>query len=183
MALKHLGTLLLLLASINSWAEDSKLQAKTFSNLFSSVCLKNIYDLGKLREQLKNATPMGADETRKLLKGSKGNAWVVPDNSGAYILALHEKSQICTVIAHHADANTVEEAFLKMVNNPIAPLETKKVSSRVDKTTANGKAHTTIYEWQAHNGKYKLEFVLSTSTFEQAEIQAFGRISLISDGE
>lgn len=183
MAFKTIGALLLLLSSFNSWAEDGKLQAKTFSNLYSSVCLKNIHNLGKLKEQLKNATQMGAEETHKLLRGAKGNAWVVPDDSGAYILTLHEKSPICTVIAHHAEAKAVEDAFLNLVNNPIAPLVAKKISDRQDTTKANGKAHTTTYEWQALKGKHKLVFVLSTSTFEQAEVQAFGSISLVSEGE
>jgi hypothetical protein len=183
MPITHIVALLLLLCSFTCSAEDAQLQAKAFSNLYNTVCLKNINDLGKLKQQLKNATQMSADETRKILRGATGSAWVVPDDSGAFILALHEKNPICTVIAHHADAKSVEEAFLKLVNNPIEPLEAKKISAVYNKTTANGKAHTTTYEWQAHNGKYKIVFVLSTSNLAQAEIQAFGSISLVSDGE
>ncbi|HEY6528026.1 MAG TPA: hypothetical protein VIZ65_04990 [Cellvibrionaceae bacterium] len=183
MSIKYIGVLYLFLTTELCCAEDGKLQAQTFSNLYSSVCLKNIHDLGKLKAQLKGETQMPAEDTRKLLRGAEGNAWIVPDDSGAFILALQEKSRICTVIAHHADAKSVEEAFLKLVNSPIAPLETKKINDKFDKTTANGKAHTSTYEWQAHNGKHKLVFVLSTSTFEKAEMQAIGSISIVTEGQ
>jgi hypothetical protein len=183
MSIKYIGVLFLLLATQLCSAEDGKLQAQTFSNLYSSVCLKNIHDLGKLKTQLKDATQMPAEDTRKLLRGAQGTAWIVPNDSGAFILAIQEKSRVCKVIAHHAEAKSVEEAFLKLVNNPIAPLEAKKISDTFDQTTANGKAHTATYEWQAQKGKHKLVFVLSTSTFEKAEMQAIGSITLVSDKE
>jgi hypothetical protein len=183
MLIKHLGAVLLMSAAAQSFGDDGKIQAQAFNKLYSSVCLKNINDLSKLKNQLKNVTQMPADDTRKLLKGARGNAWMVPEPSGAFILAIHEKSPICTIIAHQAEAKSVEAAFLTLVNNPISPLEAKKISATYDKTSANGKAHTTTYEWQAHNGRYKIVFVLSTSTFEKAEMQALGSISLVSDGE
>lgn len=183
MSFKHASALILILAANECFAEDGKLQAEAFNNLYTGVCLKNINNLDKLRDQLKNAPQMPAEHARKLLKGAKGNAWKVPEPSGAFIVTLHEKSPICTLIAHHAEAKSVEDAFLKLVNNPIPPLKAKKISATYAQTTANGKAHTITYEWQAHKGKNKIVFVLSTSSFENAEIQALGSISLVSDGE
>ncbi|MEY4589708.1 MAG: hypothetical protein RL497_1784 [Pseudomonadota bacterium] len=180
---KSICALLLALTAQYSFAENGKLQAQAFNNLYKNVCLKNIHELGKLKTQLKNATQMPAPEARKLLKGAAGNAWMVPEDSGAFVLTLHEKKPICTIIAHHADAKSVEEAFLKLVTNPIASLQAKKLSATHNKTKANGNAHTMTYEWQAHKGKYKIVFSLSTTAFEQAEIQALGSIFLVNDGE
>jgi hypothetical protein len=107
---------------------------------------------------------------------------VVPEESGAFILAIHDNRRVCTLLAHHADATAVEQAFLGLVNKPIPPLEAKKISVKVDKTSKNGDAKTTTYQWQAPNAKRKLVFVLSTTTLATAEIQAFGSISIVEEG-
>lgn len=180
--LKLLCALSLSWACTSSYAEDGLLQAKAFDNLYTNVCLKNINNLAALKEQLKSAPPMPEQETRKLLRGAKGTAWVVPEESGGFILAVHDSRRVCTVLAHHANAKAVEQAFLGLVNKPIPPLEAKKISAKVDKTSKNGDAKTTTYEWQAPKAKRKLVFVLSTTTLATAEIQAYGSISIVDDG-
>lgn len=181
MSFKYLGALLLAVLSPFCLAEDGKAQARTFDDIYRSLCLKNINNLNKLKEQLALSPQMSPEQTRQILRGAKGFAWRIPSDEGAFILSLQDKPPTCTVMAHHADAKTLEELFLKLVNAPIAPLESKKISSREDKTKANGTAHTLTYEWQAKQGKHKLVFVLSTSSYEKADLQAFGSISLVTE--
>ncbi len=181
MSIKHLGALFLAVLSPFCLAEDGKAQAHTFHDLYSSLCLKNIHTLNKLKIDLALVPQMTKEQSSRILRGAKGFAWRMPSETGAFVVSIQEKKPVCTVMAHHADAKTVEELFLKLVNAPIAPMEAKKISSREDKTTANGTAHTLTYEWQAKQGKNKLVFVLSTSSYAKADLQALGSISLVND--
>lgn len=181
MSCKYLGALFLALLPSLGLAEDGIAQAKTFDDLYRSLCLKNINTLSKLKVQLALTPQMSPEQSRQVLRGAKGFAWRIPSDEGAFILTLEDKRPVCTVLAHHADAKTVEELFLKLVNAPFAPLEAKQISSREDKTKANGTARTLTYEWQAKQGKHKLVFVLSTSSYPKADLQAFASVSLVTE--
>ena len=115
-----------------------------------------------------------------MLRGAKGFAWRIPSDEGAFILTLRINGGMYRPGPPRRCKNR-GGVVPKTRQRPLRPLEAKQISSREDKTKANGTARTLTYEWQAKQGKHKLVFVLSTSSYPKADLQAFASVSLVTE--
>lgn len=177
----NLVILSFLLTSTVCHAEDSALQAKAFHQMYTSLCAKNINNLVVLKDKMKDLPSFPPAQASKFLGGNPGSAWPVPDKSGLFVLSLLDKKNHCAIFARRASAIKVEEQFLSFVASAPSPLLTRKVSDSYTKTASNGEAHTIAYEWYVENAKRKFVFTLTTSKFENADIQALGSIAIVSE--
>lgn len=170
-----------LVASTFCHAEDSELQANAFHQMYTSLCAKNINNLEVLKDKIKDLPKFPTEQASKFLGGNTGSAWPVPDKAGLFVLSLPDNKNLCSIFARRASAAKVEEQFISFVASAPTPLLTRKVSNSYDKTSSNGEAHTIVYEWYVENAKRKFVFTLTTSKYENAEIQALGSIAIVAE--
>ncbi len=170
-----------ILTSTVCHAEDSELQAKAFHQMYASLCAKNIHNLAALKEKIKDFPSFPPEQASKFLGSNSGSAWPVPDKAGLFVLSLPDNKNQCAIFARRASAIKVEEQFINFVASAPTPLLVRKISDSYAKTASNGETHTIAYEWYVENAKRKFVFTLTTSKYENAEIQALGSIAIVSE--
>lgn len=159
-------------------AESPERQAEAFHQMLMSLCVNNIANLDALRDRLKGVPSFPEEQGAVFLANRTGTAWPVPDKSGLFVLSLLDSGQ-CAILARRASSTKVREQFLSFVTDAPSPLVYRKVSEASAMTEANGEAHTIQYEWSAEADMPRLVFTLTTSDFEEAQIQAMGSVVLI----
>lgn len=154
-------------------------QAAAFMDLYASHCIKYLHDFDGLRKRLSAAPQLSPDKAAVFLKGSSGNAWMVPSPHGQFILVINTEKHLCALYAKTVPAVAAQELFEKVVGNPPAPFrsEKKRASSANAKDSVN---RTVAYEWIKENSPAKPLFSLTvtTSTSSVAQgvaIAAIGR--------
>ena len=65
-------TILLILAPTISWAENLDLQAQTFQQMYESICVENIKNLGDLKRRLKESSKLPPQEAANFSGGTTG---------------------------------------------------------------------------------------------------------------
>src|SRR4051812_8427166 len=112
----------LLLMSSSCWADDPDQQAKSFQQIFTSLCAKNINNLDALKEQLKQVPKFPPEQAAKFLNGLSGNAWPVPDKAGLFVLSLPDNKNMCVVYARRANVAMSEQQFINFLASAPSPL-------------------------------------------------------------
>lgn len=165
----------------NSYADEAEDQAKSFTNIYTSTCLKYVTNLDALRDKLKNAPTLPPEKSAHFLNNASGDAWPVPDKHGLFVLAMPSNKNMCIVYARRADTNFVEDAFKRLLEKAPQPLESILRNDERRVTEANGPTHTLSYEWSVQNTSRKMLFTLTTASSNSAQLQVMGSAALIRE--
>ncbi len=165
--------------SFASTASESENQAKSFANIYASLCLKHMANLEGLRTKLEQMPKLPPEKANLFLAGSAGDAWSVPDKHGTFVLALPFQKNVCAVFAQRADAASTEKLFIQSVASAPSPLAAKKTADQQAHSAANGPVHKLAYEWTAPKAVRKMHFMLTTATSHTAQIQAMATASVL----
>lgn len=177
--MKIIITILLLVGSSSSLADDSVKQTESFMRIYSSLCLKHVSNLEVLRNKLSKLPSLPANKSSVFLSGSEGNAWPVPDKNGTFVIAIPNGKNICMVFARKADTVSAEKSFSTMFSKAKKPLESKLVMDEYKTTNANGKTHLLSYEWSVSESPKALIFMLTTASSDKANLQLMASASII----
>lgn len=138
-------------------------QAAAFMDIYASHCIKYLHDFDGLRKQLGAAPQLSPDKAALFLKGSSGNAWMVPSPHGQFILVINTEKKLCALYAKTVPAAAAQELFEKVVGNAPAPFRSEK--KRASSATANGSVNSTVaYEWIKDDSQAKPLFSLTVTT-------------------
>lgn len=171
--------------SITGHAEEIDGKAEGFAKLYLTTCMQNINNLEALRTRLiNNKLPKFPPEQAALfLQGQAGDAWPVPHQGqlGNFVLTLPAGKNLCTIHARRANQAEVEQQFIKLVAKAPPPLVSEPRNDEQAETAANGKTHTISYTWSLPSANRKMLFMLTTASSENAQLQALGSASMISE--
>lgn len=149
-----------------------------FMRLFVESCVKNFKsqdELGK-RLDLQNVPRLPAGKASFFLGGAKGTAWAMRLGGNPYIVALRD-DQVCAVFAQHAAVPEVRRGFESLVSRAPKPL----VATRLDDALAgpnNDTLTSTAYSWSKPEDKLQIQFTLTTSSADRANIQAMATMAV-----
>lgn len=172
---------LVVMGSNSCFAGVAEDQADGFANIYGSLCLKNITNLDRLRETLKDVPKLPPEQAAHFLAGNQGDAWPVTDKSGTFVLALPSNKNICAVYARRSDAAKAEKLFVALVGHSPAPMVSRPVRDERAHTPANGPTHTISYEWALPNASRKMLFTITTATADDAQLQVLGSAAMTSN--
>lgn len=168
------------LSSTIATAETEGLQqAKSFTNIYGSLCLKNLHNLDGLRQTLKGMPKLPPDQAAHFLAGYTGDAWPVPDKYGKFVLAIPTGKNLCAVHGHRVDTKAVKKQFIQLLSSAPSPMVVKQVTNRQRQTNSNGLTETIAYEWSTPHNPRTMLFTLTTASSETAELQVLGSAALI----
>ena len=155
--------------------------AEIFNTTFVNICIKNLANLDKVRNEFTRITPLPAEQAENFLRGHAGNAWVVPNPYGDFILAIPAGEDVCTLYARRADIPAVERHFANIGKTaPRDVMITKDKDERV--SGKDGKSrHTSLYHWQLPDSDYQILLGLTTS--QDSDSQAVATAAVIPADE
>lgn len=146
------------------------LQAAAFMDIYASHCIKYLHDFDALRKQLGAAPQLPADKAAVFLKGSRGNAWMVPSPHGQFILVINTEKNLCALYAKTVPALAAQELFEKVVGTAPAPFHSERkrtaLASGVDSVN-----RTVAYEWSKQDSPRKPLFSLTVTTSTKSVAQ------------
>jgi hypothetical protein len=158
--------------------------AEGFLNLYVELCVRHFGDLEEFRARLlKDKVPKLPDEDAKLfLSGMAGDAWPVPykGKMGNYVLALPAGKNLCLLHAHRANAAVVEKGFVDIVADAPSPMVAQRGASRDELSADKIKMRTVSSTWAPPGARRKMEFMLTTTVSNKAELQALGSVAMIN---
>lgn len=156
---------------------DPEKQADAFSRIYATFCLKHINELEQLRQRMTTAPQIPKEKAVKFLQGYEGEAWVVPEQSGQFVIALPKEQNLCFVYGFRAGQESLEKRFVAMANVVSGSMTVKKVKD--DKKKMHfGMLHTTSYEWTIPGSPKKATLILSTTDADDAPMQAYASASM-----
>lgn len=177
---------LLLLATATTQAqgfvlpgEDQDKQAEAFARIYATFCIKHIHELEKLRNRMAFSPQIPADKAKGFLQGQPGEAWLVPEPSGQFVIAMPKEKNVCMVYGRRAGPQQVEKIFTAMANAAPSPLIVKKLKDETRKL-GNGPVHTISYEWTMPGAGRKTNLTLSTSSSDDAPLQALATAEMVN---
>lgn len=156
---------------------DPEKQADAFSRIYATFCLKHINELEKLRQRMTTAPQVPKEKAVNFLQGYEGEAWVVPEQSGQFVIALPKEQNPCFVYGFRAGQESVEKRFAAMANAASGSMTVKKVKDDKKKMPF-GILHTTSYEWTVPGSPKKTTLKLSTTDADDAPMQAYASAAL-----
>lgn len=156
-----------------------------FLNLYVEICVRHFGDLEDFRARLlRDKVPKLAPEHAKLfLSGMAGDAWPVPykGKMGNFVLALPAGKNLCLLHAHRANAAAVEKGFLDIVADAPKPMVAKRGAAREELSLDKLKMRTVSTTWAPPGARRKMEFMLTTTASNKAELQALGSVAMVAD--
>lgn len=156
---------------------DPEKQADAFSRIYATFCLKHINELEKLRQSMATAPKLPKDKAVGFLQGYDGEAWVVPEPSGQYVIALPKEQNLCFVYGFRAGQEPLEKRFTAIANAASGSMTVKK--ARDDKKRMPfGMIHTLSFEWTLASSPRKTILKLSTTDSDNAPMQAYASAAL-----
>jgi hypothetical protein len=111
-----------------------------------------------------------------------GDAWPVPykGKMGNYVLALPAGKNLCLLHARRANAAAVERGFVDIVADAPAPMVAQRGRTRDELTESHIKTRTVSSVWAPPGAARKMEFMLTTTASDKAELQALGSVAMIN---
>ena len=173
-------TILLILAPTISWAENLDLQAQTFQQMYESICVENIKNLGDLKRRLKESSKLPPQEAANFSGGTTGEAWKVQSEQGVFILSIPNEENACTITAKRANPKLAEDIFLKFVTSTPPSKSARKIIDFYVKTETAGSIHTIGYTWDSEAPNEKILFTLTAVEHEYANTQAIASVKKLS---
>jgi hypothetical protein len=156
---------------------DPEKQADAFSRIYATFCLKHINELEKLRQRMTTAPQVPKEKAVNFLQGYEGEAWLVPEQSGQFVIALPKEQNLCFVYGFRAGQESVEKRFAAMANAASGSMTVKKVKDDKKKMPF-GMLHTLSYEWTVPGSPKKTTLKLSTTDADDAPMQVYASAAL-----
>lgn len=154
-------------------------QAEAFTRIYATFCLKHIHELEKLRQRMAIAPQIPKEKAVLFLQGYDGEAWVVPEPTGQYVIAMPKEKNKCFVYAHRAGQDKIQKIFAAIVNAPAGSLQIKKSKDETKKMDF-GDLHSLTYEWTLPGSPKRTVLELLTTSSEKAPLQAYASASVIA---
>jgi hypothetical protein len=101
---------------------------------------------------------------------------------GNYVLALPAGKNLCLLHAHRADVAAVEKGFLDIVAEAPKPMVATRGPAREELSIDKIRMRTVSSTWAPPGARRKMEFMLTTTKSDKAELQALGSVAMIADG-
>lgn len=179
---RRLAISLVMTLATSTFAADVDAKATFFINIYHSLCMKNINDFETLRAQLlKNHPTFPKEQAARFLSGMDGDAWPVTSSLGSFVISIPKGVKMCSVYARRANRDDVEKKFLDLVSTAPQPLVAEKRTDEMKDTSNNGKTHTVGFVWGVASATRKLAFILTTSSKDDADIQAYATATVVND--
>jgi hypothetical protein len=160
--------------------------ADGFLNLYVELCVRHFGDLDEFRARLlRDKVPkLPAKDAKLFLSGMEGDAWPVPykGKMGNYVLALPAGKNLCVLHAHRANAAAVEKGFLDIVAEAPKPMIAQRGPRREELSADKIRMRTVSTTWAPPGARRKMEFMLTTTASNKAELQALGSVAMVADG-
>jgi hypothetical protein len=157
-----------------------------FLNLYVEICVRHFGELEDFRARLlRDKVPkLPAQDAKLFLSGMEGDAWPVPykGKMGNFVLALPAGKNLCLLHARRANAAAVEKGFLDIVAEAPKPMVAKRGPSRDELSAEKIKTHTVSTTWAPPGARRRMEFMLTTTASNKAELQALGSVAMVADG-
>jgi hypothetical protein len=158
--------------------------AEGFLNLYVELCVRHFGDLEDFRARLLHdkVTKLSDEDAKLFLSGMAGDAWPVPykGKMGNYVLALPAGKNLCLLHARRANAAAVERGFVDIVADAPAPMVAQRGRTRDELTESHIKTRTVSSVWAPPGAARRMEFMLTTTASNKAELQALGSVAMIS---
>jgi hypothetical protein len=169
---------------VTAQAVPADQNAEGFLNLYVELCVRHFGDLEAFRSRLlqDKVTKLSDEDAKLFLSGMTGDAWPVPykGKMGNYVLALPAGRNLCLLHAHRANAAAVERGFVDIVADAPAPMVAQRGPSRDELSADKIKTRTVSSTWAPPGARRKMEFMLTTTASNKAELQALGSVAMIS---
>jgi hypothetical protein len=158
-----------------------------FLNLYVELCVKRIGEIDAFREKLlrEKVPRLQPDSAKVFLSGMAGDAWPVPyqGKMGNFVLVLPEQKNLCMLYARRTDTAAVEQGFSAMVAKPPEPMIAARGLETHSATAANGQTRTLSTSWAPPGSERRMQFVLTTTSSPDAQVQAFGSVAIVVGSE
>jgi hypothetical protein len=146
--------------------------------------VRHFGDLEEFRSRLLHdkVTKLSDADAKLFLSGMTGDAWPVPykGKMGNYVLALPAGKNLCLLHARRANAAAVERGFVDIVADAPAPMVAQRGRTRDELTESHIKTRTVSSVWAPPGAARKMEFMLTTTASDKAELQALGSVAMIN---
>lgn len=174
-------TTLLMLTPLISRAEDLDRKAQVLQQMYTSICVENINNLGNLKKIFKESSKLPPEESKKFLGITAGSSWVIPSEEGLFVLSIPDNGNTCYITASRANPQLAEDNFLKLVTSNVRLGISSKNIDFYAETKNTGKIHSVGYIWIVEGSKEKILFALTTSEHEYASTQVIATVKIISN--
>lgn len=146
-------------------------QAEGFARVYTNFCIKNILDLEGLRKKMPAQAVIPKERAMNFLQGQEGDAWIVPESTGEYVIAIPKTPGICYAYARSAGHAKSQRIFAAIANAPGGTFSVRKVRDEVA-SMYFGSLVMVAYEWTLSDSKKKTILKLSSTESESAPLQA-----------
>jgi hypothetical protein len=154
-----------------------------FLNLYVELCVKRIGEIDAFRDKLlrEKVPRLQPDSAKAFLSGMEGDAWPVPyqGKMGNFVLVLPAQKNLCMLYARRTDTAAVEQGFDAMVAKAPEPM----IATRGPQTRAGprapGETRTASTSWAPPGSGRRMQFILTTNSSPDAQVQAFGSVAIV----
>lgn len=154
-----------------------------FLNLYVELCVKRIGEIDAFRDKLlRDKVPkLQPDSAKMFLSGMEGDAWPVPyqGKMGNFVLVLPAQKNLCMLYARRTDTAAVERGFAEMVAKAPEPMIATRGPETHAVTASNGATRTVSTNWAPPGSERKMQFILTTTSAPDAQVQAFGSVAIV----
>ena len=152
------------------------LPQSAFTTLFATTCMQHFYTPEKLRAEMasQNAPVLQGEQSQFFLGGEPGTAWSVRLPDGMYVVSWRDDG-VCAVFAQRASATQVQSSFAELVASAPEPMIASPRETDGRDTDA---LKTASYAWHRPKDKTELLFTLTTSSEDNATVQAMASMAV-----
>jgi hypothetical protein len=154
-----------------------------FLNLYVEFCVKRIGEIDAFRDKLlrEKVPKLQPDSAKAFLSGMEGDAWPVPyqGKMGNFVLVLPAQKNLCMLYARRTDIAAVEQGFDAMVAKPPEPMIATRGPQPHAGPRVPGETRTVSTSWAPPGSERRMQFVLTTNSSPDAQVQAFGSVAIV----
>jgi hypothetical protein len=154
-----------------------------FLNLYVELCVKRIGEIDAFHDKLlrEKVPRLQPDSAKAFLSGMDGDAWPVPyqGKMGNFVLVLPAQKNLCMLYARRTATAAVEQGFDAMVAKAPEPMIATRGPQTHALTRANGETRTVSTSWAPPGSGRRMQFVLTTTSSPDAQVQAFGSVAIV----
>lgn len=154
-----------------------------FLNLYVELCVKRIGEIDAFHDKLlrEKVPKLQPDSAKAFLAGMEGDAWPVPyqGKMGNFVLVLPAQKNLCMLYARRTDIAAVEQGFAEMVAKAPEPMVATRGPETHAVTASNGATRTVSTDWAPPGSERKMQFILTTASAPDAQVQAFGSVAIV----
>ena len=154
-----------------------------FLNLYVELCVKRIGEIDAFHDKLlrEKVPKLQPDSAKAFLSGMEGDAWPVPyqGKMGNFVLVLPAQKNLCMLYARRTDTAAVEQGFDAMVAKAPEPMIATRGTQTHAGPRAPGETRTVSTSWAPPGSERRMQFILTTNSSPDAQVQAFGSVAIV----